>query len=219
MRFFHALLWHGRTPVLGGINFEIKPHEWVFLCGESGSGKSTLLQVLAGLLKPLSGSLIDDRGRDVYGLSSRKLRLYRRSCGMIFQDYKLIASKTVEENIAYALEICRYSHRTILQRTRELLVEVDMYDKKDVYPSQLSAGESQRVAIARALIHEPSLILADEPTGSLDQKNTLAIMKLLKKIHALGTTIVFATHDRELLSFVPESRNIDIDTLHATSSS
>jgi cell division transport system ATP-binding protein len=174
---------------------------------------------MAGLLKPLAGSFIDHRGRDVYRLSSKNIRAYRRTCGMIFQDYKLIPSKTVGENISYALEICRYGKNTITRRTRELLTEVGMFHKKDEYPEHLSGGESQRVAIARALIHEPDTIFADEPTGNLDQKNVIMILDFLKKIHATGTTIVFATHDRDLFDLVPGSRVIDIDLLHSTPTS
>ncbi len=215
MRFFHALIWHKHTPILGWLNFEIKQGEWVFLCGTSGSGKSTLLETMAGILKPLAGSFIDHRGRDVYRLKSSDLRAYRRTCGMIFQDYKLIPRKTVSENISYALEICRYGKNTIMRRTQELLTEVHMFHKKDEYPDNLSWGESQRVAIARALIHEPQTIFADEPTGNLDQKNVLVILEFLKKIHSQGTTIVFATHDRDLFALVPWSRVIDIDILHS----
>lgn len=131
---------------------------------------------------------------------------------MIFQDYKLIPSKTVAENISYALEICRYGKNTITRRTRELLTEVGMYDKRDIYPEHLSGGECQRVAIARALIHEPQTLLADEPTGNLDQKNVDTILDLMRKIHAAGTTVVFATHDRDLVHSVPGAREIDIDT-------
>lgn len=130
---------------------------------------------------------------------------------MIFQNYRLIPSKTVAENISYALEICRYGKSTITHLTRELLTEVGMYDKKNVYPDHLSGGECQRVAIARALIHEPDMILADEPTGNLDQKNVVIFLDFMKKIHAAGTTIVFATHDRDLMHLVPGSREIDID--------
>jgi cell division transport system ATP-binding protein len=215
MRFFHALIWRKHTPVLGWLNIEIKQGDWVFLCGASWSGKSTLLEVMSGLLKPLSGSFIDHRGRDVYRLNSRELRAYRRTCGMIFQDDKLIDTKTVEENISYALEICRYSKNTVERRTRELLKEVDMFHKKDQYPAHLSWWEAQRVGIARALIHEPHILFADEPTGNLDQKNVVIIMDYLKKLHAEGMTIVFATHDRDLLKLAPQSRIIDIDLLHS----
>ena len=131
---------------------------------------------------------------------------------MIFQDYKLIPSKTVAENISYALEICHYGKSTIIRRTRELLTEVGMYDKKNAYPEHLSGGECQRVAIARALIHEPDTLLADEPTGNLDQKNVDIVLDFMKKIHAAGTTIVFATHDRDLIHLIPGAREIDIDT-------
>lgn len=211
MRFFQAIIWYKRVPVLGWLNFEVKQGEWVFLYGASGSGKSTLLETMAWLRKPLAGSFIDHRWRDVYRLKGAALRAYRRTNGMIFQDYRLIPSKTVAENISYALEICRYGKNTITRRTRELLTEVGMYDKRDTYPEHLSWGECQRVAIARALIHEPHTLLADEPTGNLDQKNVMIILDFMKKIHALGTTIVFATHDRDLVHLIPGSREIDID--------
>jgi cell division transport system ATP-binding protein len=211
MRFFQALIGYKRIPVLGWLNFEIKQGEWVFIYGASGSGKSTLLETMAGLRKPLAGSFIDHRWRDVYRLKGKELRAYIRTNGMIFQDYKLIPSKTVAENISYALEICRYGKNTIIRRTRELLTEVGMYDKRDIYPEHLSGGECQRVAIARALIHEPQTILADEPTGNLDQKNVDTVLDFMKKIHAAGTTIVFATHDRDLIHLIPGAREIDID--------
>ena len=211
MRFFQALIGYKKIPVLGWLNFEIKQGEWVFIYGASGSGKSTLLETMAGLRKPLAGSFIDHRWRDVYRLRGKELRAYIRTNGMIFQDYKLIPSKTVAENISYALEICRYGKNTITRRTRELLTEVGMYDKRDIYPEHLSGGECQRVAIARALIHEPQTLLADEPTGNLDQKNVDTILDLMRKIHAAGTTVVFATHDRDLVHSVPGAREIDID--------
>lgn len=129
---------------------------------------------------------------------------------MIFQDHKLIPTKTVAENIAYAMEICGYSKSTILARTHQVLSEVSMLHKSDVYPDHLSGGEAQRVAIARALIHEPDVILADEPTASLDEQNAKSIIELLKKIHAFGVTVVFATHDQALMSSHPQYRKIDI---------
>jgi cell division transport system ATP-binding protein len=132
---------------------------------------------------------------------------------MIFQDYKLISYKTVSENIAYAMEICGYAHETIEPRTNELLDLVGMIHKKNAFPPKLSGGESQRVAIARALIHEPTMILADEPTGSLDHKNVNIIMDLLSTIHKQGTTIVFATHDQKLLSTI-DARVIDVTQFH-----
>lgn len=192
---------------------DILPGEWVFLTGPSGSGKSTFLQTVFGNLKPLRGSLIDDKGKDVYMMNPSKLRAYRRTCGMIFQDYKLIEYKTVGENIAYAMEMCGYKKRDINERVTTLLEYVWLTDKKNTFPKQLSGGEAQRVAIARALIHHPAVILADEPTGNLDQKNVENIMELLKSIHADGTTVIMATHDLDLLKLVPGAKVLDIQKL------
>ena len=171
------------------------------------------MQVLFGNLPPLHGSLIDDTLRDVYSLSPSNLRAYRRTCGMIFQDHKLIEYKTVAENIAYAMEMCSYGKTMIKKRVPELLHYVGLEHKKDAFPKQLSGGEAQRVAIARALIHSPKMILADEPTGNLDHANTLKIMELLKTIHAQGTTVIFATHDLALIKLVPGAKVLDIKTL------
>lgn len=132
---------------------------------------------------------------------------------MIFQDYKLIEYKTVTENIAYAMEMCSYGKSAIKQRVPELLAYVGLEDKKDTFPKHLSGGEAQRVAIARALIHNPQMILADEPTGNLDHKNVMNIIDLLKTIHAKGTTVIFATHDLELLNLVPGAKVLDIRKL------
>lgn len=213
MRFFEATLSHNRHTLLHHVNLEIKKGEWVFLVGPSGSGKTTILQSIFGNLAPSKGSFINDQWRDIYQFSPSELRAYQRTGGMIFQDYKLISYKTVSENIAYAMEICGYAHETIEPRTNELLDLVGMIHKKNAFPPKLSGGESQRVAIARALIHEPTMILADEPTGSLDHKNVHIIMDLLSTIHKQGTTIVFATHDQKLLSTV-DARVIDVTQFH-----
>ncbi len=210
MRFFHTTLGYRHTPCVSGLHFSIKKGEWVFLDGPSGSGKSTVLQCMFGILPPLSGSYIDDRGRDIYQLSQKEKRLYRRTCGMIFQDHKLIPYKTVYENIAFALEICGYSALTIRTRTLELLRMVNMDHKRDHFPDHLSGGEAQRVAIARAMIHEPSLILADEPTRNLDVKNTNTILSLLTDLNKHGTTIVFATHDISIFSRVPKAKIVQL---------
>ena len=209
MRFLHATLGH-KTAILFGVDIEIKKGEWVFIDGPSGSGKTTFLQTIFGISKPFSGSFIDHRGRDVYRLSAKDLRSYRRTCGMIFQDHKLIPTKTVLENIAYAMEICGYSKSSIRERTHQVLSAVSMLDKSDSYPEHLSGGEAQRVAIARALIHEPDVILADEPTASLDAESTKGIIELLKKIHSFGVTVVFSTHYQALMSLSSQYRKIDI---------
>jgi cell division transport system ATP-binding protein len=132
---------------------------------------------------------------------------------MIFQDYKLIEYKTVAENIAYAMEMCSYGTASIQKRVPELLQYVGLEDKKNIFPKHLSGGETQRVAIARAMIHNPKMILADEPTGNLDQDNVINIVNLLKAINTQGATIIFATHDLDLLKLVPGAKVLDIRKL------
>jgi len=213
MKLLNITAWYQKKPVIKHFTFDINPGEWIFLTGPSGSGKSTFLQTLFGGLPPIQGSLIDDSLRDIYSLSPSNLRAYRRTCGMIFQDHKLIEYKTVTENIAYAMEMCSYGKTMIKKRVPELLHYVWLEHKKDAFPKHLSGWEAQRVAIARALIHSPKMILADEPTGNLDHANTIKIMELLKTIHAQGTTIVFATHDLTLIKLVPGAKVLDIKTL------
>jgi cell division transport system ATP-binding protein len=213
MKLLHLTAGYTAKPVIKHLSLDIHPGEWIFLIGASGSGKSTFLQTIFGNLEPLQGSVIDDNGRDIYQLSPSQLRAHRRTCGMIFQDYKLIEYKTVSENIAYAMEMCSYGKSTIQKRVPELLEYVGLMDKKDTFPKHLSGGEAQRVAIARALIHNPKMILADEPTGNLDYKNVMNIIDLLKTINAQGTTVIFATHDLELLQQVPKAKVLDIRKL------
>jgi len=138
MKLLHLTAGYSSKPVIKHLTLDIHPGEWIFLIGASGSGKSTFLQTLFGNLKPLHGSVIDDHGRDIYAMSSTKLRAYRRTCGMIFQDYKLIEYKTVAENIAYAMEMCSYKKAVIQKRVPELLEYVGLTDKKDVFPKYLS---------------------------------------------------------------------------------
>lgn len=211
MRFLKATLGHHRTPILFSVDCEIKKWEWVFLDGDSGSGKSTLLETIFGTLPPLAGSFIDHRGRDLYRLSGSEMRLYRRTCGMIFQDHKLMPTKTVMENIAYALEICGYSRKSIHDRTLQLLAQVGMLEKAHAFVDKISGWEAQRVAIARALIHEPDVILADEPTASLDHANTHMILEILEALNKRWTTIIFATHDHSLYPLVSDARIIDVE--------
>lgn len=218
MRWLHLLIWYPRVPILWGLHFEIEPWEWVFIHGKSGSGKSTFLKTLAWLLKPLSGTLMDEHNQDIYKLSAPGLRKYRRSCGIVADYTPLIQSKTIEQNISYALEICGYSAYTIKNRTKELLKHIDLYDKRNQYIDTLSSGECERVIIARALIHEPAILLVDEPTWNLDQYNTLKILDYLKQLHTTGTTIIFATHNQSLTHLVPHSRVLDLDALRHASS-
>jgi cell division transport system ATP-binding protein len=177
------------------------------------------MQSLFGFLSPLSGGVLDDRERDIYRLKPAQLRAYRRTAGMVFQDYKLIPYKTVGENIAYAMEICGYGRYTIALRTRELLEKVELFDKRDLLPDKLSGGEAQRVSIARALVHEPATIFADEPTGNLDSETIKIIIDLMKTYHKMGTTIVFATHDPDIIAMVPEAHVIDVGQWEVPTSS
>lgn len=213
MKLLHLTVWYLGKPVIKHLTLDIEPGEWIFLIGPSGSGKSTFLQTLFGNLKPMQGTLIDDTFRDIYQLSPAKLRAYRRTCGMIFPDHKLLEFKTVTENIAYAMEMCSYGKTIIKKRVPELLKYVWLEHKKNAFPKHLSGWEAQRVAIARALIHNPKMILADEPTGNLDHANTMNIMELLKTINAQGTTVIFATHDLDLLKLVPGAKLLEIQKL------
>lgn len=138
MKFLHLTAGYTGKPVIKHLTLDIHPGEWIFLIGSSGSGKSTFLQTIFGNLKPLHGSVIDDNGRDIYQLAPDKLRAHRRTCGMIFQDYKLIEYKTVAENIAYAMEMCSYGKSIIKKRVPELLEYVGLTDKKDTFPKHLS---------------------------------------------------------------------------------
>ncbi len=185
--------------ILDNINFEVKPNEFVSIVGKSGAGKTTLLRLLIGEEKPTKGRVFFDK-IDVAKLKKNELPVLRRRIGMIFQDFRLLSNRTARENISFALEIVGYPQRKINTLVDQLLTLVDMQDRADNFPHELSGGEKQRVAIARALIRRPDLIIADEPTGNLDPINGWEIIKLLLKINDLGTTILLATHDKEVIN-------------------
>lgn len=184
---------------LQDVNFKIREKEFVTVVGRSGAGKSTLLRMLIGEEKPTGGEIYVG-GEPVHVFDYADLPFLRRKIGTIFQDYKLLSRKTVFENVAFALEVAGKSDEEIAVDVPQALEIVGLGDKTDYFPHQLSGGEKQRVAIARALIHRPSIILADEPTGNLDLINTWEIVRLLLKINELGTTVVLATHDREIVN-------------------
>jgi len=190
---------NGECVALDNITFSIKPKEFISLAGPSGAGKSTILKLLICEEKPTQGKIIFD-GQNLNLINRRELPFLRRKIGMIFQDFRLLANRTVFENVAFAMEVVGGTNKEILQDVPQVLEVVGLADKLDYFPRQLSGGERQRVAIARALIHRPSIILADEPTGNLDLLNTWDIIKLLLKINELGTTIILATHDREIIN-------------------
>ena len=183
---------------LDGISFDIFPGEFVFLVGHSGSGKSTAMKLLIKELEPTAGE-IRVAGRDLQKIPRPRVPYYRRNLGVIFQDYKLLPNRTVYENVAYALQVTGGGRREIRDKVPDILRLTGLSTKLHNYPDQLSGGEQQRVAIARAFVNHPPLLIADEPTGNLDPETSIGIMQLLYRINRAGTTVVMATHDREMV--------------------
>jgi cell division transport system ATP-binding protein len=175
--------------------------EFVFLTGPSGAGKSTLLRLLLLQERPTEGVAIVN-GRNLSRLSRGEVQAYRRSVGFVFQDFKLIPTKTVFQNVSFALRVLGTAIEQQRRRTYQVLKWVGLQHRLNAYPQELSGGEQQRVAIARALVNEPQLVLADEPTGNLDPDLSLEIMNVFRDINAAGTTVLVATHDRELIKWV-----------------
>jgi cell division transport system ATP-binding protein len=184
---------------LENVSFEIKPKEFVSIVGKSGAGKTTLLKLLLAEERPTRGQIFFD-GQDLSKIESVHLPQLRRKIGAVFQDYKLLPSKTAYENIAYVMEVIGATEEEIYRDVNQVLEIVGLEERAQNFPAELSGGERQRAAIARALIHRPDVILADEPTGNLDPYNTLEILRLLLKIHDLGTTVILATHNKEIIN-------------------
>jgi len=183
---------------LRDLSLRIDKGDFVFLTGPSGAGKSTLLRLLLRQDVPSEGQLIVG-GRNLATLSRRQVQSYRRSVGFVFQDFKLLSGKTVLENVAFVPRVLGIAMSQQQRRTFQVLKWVGLQHRMNAYPMELSGGEQQRIAIARALVNDPAIILADEPTGNLDPDLSLEIMNLLREINARGTTVVVATHDRELI--------------------
>ena len=179
-------------------DLKVKKGDFVFVIGQSGSGKSTLIKLLYREEKPTNGS-INIGGIEVAKLRNRKVYKLRRKLGIVFQDYKLLPRLTVYENVAFALEILGLPNEEIRNKTLKALEQVGLKNKSKNYPNELSGGEQQRVAIARAIVNEPKLLLCDEPTGNLDPETSWEIMKVLEEINNMGTTIIMATHDRDIV--------------------
>src|SRR6185437_11344245 len=180
------------------LSLRVDKGEFVFLTGPSGAGKSTLLRLLLRQDVPSEGKLIVG-GRDLSRLSVRQVQAYRRSLGFVFQDFKLLPNKTVLENVAFVPRVLGMAAAQQQRRTFQVLKWVGLQHRMNAYPLELSGGEQQRIAIARALVNDPIIILADEPTGNLDPDLSLEIMNLFREINARGTTVLVATHDRELI--------------------
>ncbi len=184
---------------LEGISFTVGDKEFVSIAGRSGAGKTTLIRLLIREEIPTQGQILWGR-QDIHQIRDRDLPLWRRKIGMIFQDFKLLPDKTAYENIAFAMEVSDRTSQEVERDVPQLLKLVNLLDRAEHFPSQLSGGEKQRVAIARALAHRPEVLIADEPTGNLDLLNTWEIIRLLIKINELGTTVILATHDREIIN-------------------
>ena len=187
------------APALNGIDLHIKPGEFVFIVGDSGSGKSTMIKLLLRELVPTSGE-ISVMGYDLLKIRQRKIPKFRRNLGIVFQDFRLLKDRNVYENVAFAQRIVQTPGKEIKRNVPSILATVGLAGKYKAKPRQLSGGEQQRVAIARALVNRPSILLADEPTGNLDPKNSWEIMKLLEQINENGTTVLVVTHNREIVN-------------------
>lgn len=183
---------------LADCDLEIGSGEFVFIVGHSGSGKSTFIRLLLRELLPTKGQIIV-AGQDLVKLKNWKVPYLRRNIGCVFQDFKLLPNKTAFENVAFALEVIGKSRHVIRTQVPEVLRLVGLEEKIDSYPDELSGGEQQRVSIARAFVNRPPLLLCDEPTGNLDPQTSLGIMKLLERINKTGTTVLVATHDRDMV--------------------
>ena len=186
------------TEAVHNANFVIEKGDFAFLVGSSGSGKSTLIKLILKEEAPTSGNIIIN-GKDTTFLKSRRIPYLRRSMGVVFQDFRLLPDKTVYDNVAYAMYIVRATPRHIRRQVPMILSLVGLSNKAKMYPNELSGGEQQRVALARALVNNPSMLIADEPTGNLDPETAWEIMSLLEDINKRGTTVVVATHAKDIV--------------------
>lgn len=186
-------------PALNDVSLHIDKGEFVFIVGNSGSGKSTLIKLLLKELEPTSGTIIVN-DQNLGKMKRRKVPKYRRGIGVVFQDFRLLKDRNVYENVAFAQRVIERPNRVIKKRVPEILTLVGLAEKYKSFPRELSGGEQQRVALARALVNRPNILLADEPTGNLDPKNSLEIMKLLEEINERGTTVLVVTHNREIVN-------------------
>lgn len=199
----------GARPALDDVSLEIDKGEFVFLIGQSGSGKSTVLRLLLREELPTSGRVSVD-GRDVGRMAARRVPDLRRKMGCVFQDFRLLPKKNVYQNVAFALEVINKSQKAIKRTVPEVLELVGLEGKANRMPHELSGGEQQRVAIARAFVNRPLLLLADEPTGNLDPDTSQGIMGLLERINRVGTTVIMATHDNNIVDAM-RRRVIELD--------
>ncbi len=188
----------GRSLALDDVSFHVSPGEFVFLLGHSGAGKSTLLKLILREVTPTEGRVLVD-GKNMATLRRWQIPYIRRQMGIIFQDFRLIPSMTVYENVAFAMHVTNIAKKEIRDRVPYMLELVHLEDKANVYPDLLSGGEQQRVAVARALVHAPKLVIADEPTGNIDPELSLEMMELLERVSEMGITVLVVTHEHDLV--------------------
>ncbi|MBQ3933552.1 MAG: cell division ATP-binding protein FtsE [Lachnospiraceae bacterium] len=197
------------SPALKNVSLKINKGEFVFIVGNSGSGKSTLIKLLLKELEPTSGKIVVN-GKEIGKLKRKKIPEYRRNIGVVFQDFRLLKDRNIYDNIAFAQRVIETPNKVIKRRVPAMLSLVGLSEKYRSFPKELSGGEQQRVAMARAIVNNPAIMLADEPTGNLDPKNSWEIMKLLEEINKRGTTVVVVTHNREIV----DAMNKRVITMH-----
>jgi cell division transport system ATP-binding protein len=211
IRFENVSKEYPRTGfALRDVAFHLRKGEFMFVTGHSGAGKTTLIKLVTMEERPTSG-IVRVSGYASNKVRSREIPLLRRRLGVVFQDFRLLKSRTARENVAFALEVTGASSEQILPKVLRTLAAVGLADKADYMPSELSGGEQQRVAIARALVNDPFILLADEPTGNLDQRNALEVLRVFKDINLRGMAVLFVTHDRSLLAEHPRARIVELD--------
>lgn len=204
-----AMTYPTGTQALKGVNVKIAKGEFVFIVGESGSGKSTFVKLLLREVSPTGGKLMVN-GKDITHLKHKQVAAHRRRIGCVFQDFRLLKDRNVYENVAFAQKVIGIQSRLIGKNVHRILSLVGLSDKEKAIPKELSGGEQQRVALARALVNQPSMLIADEPTGNLDPKNSEEIMHLLEAINAQGTTVIVVTHNQEIVGSM-QKRVITLD--------
>lgn len=193
-----SMAYPNGVVALKSIDVTFEKGEFVFLVGESGAGKSTMIRLLCREFLPTDG-IIRVQGRDIARLKRREVPFFRRNMGVVFQDFRLLENRTVYENVAFAMQVIGAAGREMRKRVPDALQMVGLAAKAKMKPLELSGGEQQRVCLARAIVNQPALIIADEPTGNLDPKTSLGIMDILKAINIRGTTIIMASHDKDIV--------------------
>ena len=191
-------VYPGGSVALQDVNVHIEAGAFVFVVGPSGAGKSTFIKMLFREVLPTTGSIFVN-GMDILALSPKEIPFMRRQLGIIFQDYRLLPDRTVFENVAFAMQVIEAPHRKIRRQVNNVLDLVGLRHRSNAYPNELSGGEQQRIAIARAIVNDPVFVIADEPTGNLDPETSWDIMEIFKEINSAGTTIVMATHDKDVV--------------------